>query len=114
MVMVHLQSMKCGLRIVGLGSGGPWTAHSVVRRVVAMKSVFVGIALLVVIAVVACGCETREKGTVVGAGTGAVVGGIAGNNIDGLSTVEGAILGGVVGGLMGHQSGRISELERGY
>ncbi|MFM7180115.1 MAG: glycine zipper domain-containing protein [Verrucomicrobiales bacterium] len=55
------------------------------------------------------GCEgmnNQTSGTLGGAATGALVGGIAGNNIDGISKTEGAIAGALVGGLLGNTMGR--------
>ena len=64
------------------------------------------LALLTAMGLVACASLGRkEKGAVIGAGTGAVVGGVIGNQTG--STARGAIIGAVVGGaagaIIGHQ-----------
>lgn len=52
-------------------------------------------------------CATNQgTGTLLGGATGAGLGAIAGNNIDGLSSTEGAIGGAVIGGLLGNTMGR--------
>ena len=48
------------------------------------------------------GCSTLRDSLILGAGTGVVVGGIAGNQFDGdrgENAIKGAVIGGVVGGL---------------
>ncbi len=48
------------------------------------------------------GCSTLRDSLILGAGTGALVGGVAGNQLDGdhgENTIKGAVIGGVVGGL---------------
>jgi len=54
-------------------------------------------------------CNTQQGGTLLGAGSGAVLGAIAGNNVDGVSKTEGAVAGAVVGGVAGNQHGRQQE-----
>lgn len=63
---------------------------------------------LVVISMTASACSTmsnRDRGAVIGAGTGAVIGGVIGNQTG--STARGAIIGAVLGGaagaVIGHQ-----------
>jgi len=69
---------------------------------------FVQIISLVVVVVVFTGCAGTQKSTrnaAIGAGTGGVIGGVAGNNIDGLNTVEGAAAGALIGGVVGWLDG---------
>lgn len=64
-------------------------------------------AAITSIALVACeGMNNQTTGTLGGAATGALVGGIAGNNISGINKTEGAIAGALVGGLLGNTMGR--------
>src|SRR5688572_6556389 len=63
---------------------------------------------LIVVSLAASGCSTmsqRDRGAVIGAGTGAVIGGVIGNQTG--STARGAIIGAVLGGaagaVIGHQ-----------
>lgn len=65
-------------------------------------------ALLAMGAIAASGCASmsnKERGAVIGAGAGAAIGGVIGNNTG--STAKGAIIGAVVGGaagaIIGHQ-----------
>lgn len=58
------------------------------------------------LALVGCeGMNSQTAGTLGGAATGALVGGVAGNNIKGISKEEGAIAGALVGGLIGNRMG---------
>jgi outer membrane protein OmpA-like peptidoglycan-associated protein len=71
-----------------------------------MRTARVALALLTAMGLVACASLNRkEKGAIIGAGTGAVVGGVIGNQTG--STARGAIIGAVVGGaagaIIGHQ-----------
>jgi outer membrane protein OmpA-like peptidoglycan-associated protein len=64
------------------------------------------LALLLTLGFIACASLSRkEKGAIIGAGTGGVVGGVIGNQTG--STTRGAIIGAVVGGaagaIIGHQ-----------
>lgn len=52
------------------------------------------------------GMNSQARGTVGGATAGALIGGIAGNNISGINKTEGAIAGAVIGGLLGNTMGR--------
>lgn len=59
------------------------------------------------LALVGCeGMSNQTSGTIGGAATGALIGGIAGNNIKGINKTEGAIAGALVGGLLGNTMGR--------
>ncbi len=49
---------------------------------------------------------SETGGTLVGAGSGAALGAIAGNNIRGINSTEGAVAGALVGGLLGNTMGR--------
>jgi outer membrane protein OmpA-like peptidoglycan-associated protein len=73
-----------------------------------MKTGRVATVIVAVTAMALSGCASmsnREKGAVIGAGAGAAVGGVIGNNTG--STARGAIIGAVVGGaagaVIGHQ-----------
>ncbi|ASW04672.1 MULTISPECIES: YMGG-like glycine zipper-containing protein [unclassified Rhizobium] len=68
-----------------------------------MKKIIVAIALLGALA----SCTATEKGTAIGAGTGALIGGVATHSWGGAAV--GAVAGGVVGNLIGR-----SEDRRGY
>ena len=68
-----------------------------------MKKIIVAIALLGAHA----SCTATEKGTAIGAGTGALIGGVATHSWGGAAV--GAVAGGVVGNLIGR-----SEDRRGY
>ncbi len=65
-------------------------------------------------------CETygpgQSSGTLIGAGSGAALGAIAGNNVRGISKTEGAVAGalagGVIGNVMGRQQDQINEIRR--
>ena len=66
------------------------------------------VSALLVVSMAAIGCSTmknRDRGAVIGAGTGAVIGGVIGNQTG--STARGAIIGAVLGGaagaVIGHQ-----------
>ena len=69
-----------------------------------MKHVLISAA---VCAALLTGCETvsNNQRTAIGAGTGAVLGGVLGKQIGGdrRGTAVGAVAGGVIGGLIGHQ-----------
>jgi len=68
-----------------------------------MKKFIVAIAIVGALA----SCTATEKGTAIGAGTGAVIGGVATNSWGGAAV--GAVAGGVVGNLIGRSHER-----RGY
>ncbi|OGV72927.1 MAG: hypothetical protein A3K19_20880 [Lentisphaerae bacterium RIFOXYB12_FULL_65_16] len=55
------------------------------------------------------GCRTVEEGTVIGAASGAVLGGVIGNNMHAHNAPVGAAIGAVVGGVLGNQMGRQQE-----
>jgi hypothetical protein len=67
----------------------------------------ISITLLAAAAMLGAGCTTdpqtrqRDRGAAIGAGTGAVVGGVIGERSDRVSTVGGAAVGAVAGGLAG-------------
>ena len=68
-----------------------------------IKSTYFVLALAMIV-----GCNTvknannKQKGAVIGAGSGAAIGGVIGNNVgDGNNTVLGAILGAAIGGVAG-------------
>lgn len=64
-----------------------------------------GILIVAALTTAACGMSNKAKGGLIGAGAGAVAGGVVGNNTG--STARGAIIGAVVGGsagaIIGHQ-----------
>ncbi len=67
----------------------------------------IGAALASCFALAACdGMNSQTTGTLGGAATGALVGGVAGHNIDGINKGQGAVAGALVGGLVGNQMGR--------
>ncbi|MFT4000701.1 MAG: YMGG-like glycine zipper-containing protein [Rhizobium sp.] len=68
-----------------------------------MKKIIVAIALVGALA----SCTSTERGTAIGAGTGAVIGGVATHSWGGAAV--GAVAGGVVGNLIGRSHER-----RGY
>lgn len=66
--------------------------------------------LLMVTAILSCdatrNANSKQKGTVIGASSGAVIGGVIGNNVgDKNNTALGAIIGAVVGGVAGNYIG---------
>jgi outer membrane protein OmpA-like peptidoglycan-associated protein len=69
------------------------------------RDVGVALAVLLVVGVTACSLSRKEKGAIIGAGAGGVVGGVVGHQTG--STTRGAIIGAVVGGtvgaIIGHQ-----------
>ncbi|MDE1993390.1 MAG: glycine zipper 2TM domain-containing protein [Rhizobiaceae bacterium] len=65
-----------------------------------MKKLIVAIALIGSLA----SCTSTEKGTAIGAGTGAVIGGVATNSWGGAAV--GAVAGGLVGNLIGQSRDR--------
>lgn len=68
-----------------------------------MKQPIIKLALLaLVMSLTACSTNTREQNTVVGAGSGAVVGGLIGTVGGGWAVAGGIIAGGLIGGLIGH------------
>lgn len=79
------------------------------------KLLFAGIVMLISVMVAACATmqTNQEKGTAIGAGSGAAVGAILGQAIgrDTESTLIGAGIGAVVGGLTGNQVGRYMDLQ---
>ncbi|AYG61084.1 YMGG-like glycine zipper-containing protein [Rhizobium jaguaris] len=64
-----------------------------------MKKIIVAIALVGALA----SCTATEKGTAIGAGTGAIIGGVASNSWGG------AAIGAVAGGAVGYLIGRSQE-----
>ncbi|AVA23526.1 YMGG-like glycine zipper-containing protein [Rhizobium sp. LEGMi198b] len=68
-----------------------------------MKKIIVAIALVGALA----SCTATEKGTAIGAGTGAIIGGVASNSWGG------AAIGAVAGGAVGYLIGRSHE-HQGY
>lgn len=73
-----------------------------------MKNRFLTLTAAAAVSLTLIGCEgmnSQTSGTLGGAATGALVGGIAGNNISGISKEEGAIAGALVGGLIGNRMG---------
>jgi outer membrane protein OmpA-like peptidoglycan-associated protein len=88
---------------------GPRSATFSIDREDIMKArtrLVSGLALAAVtVASSACGLKNRERGAIIGAGTGAVVGGVIGKHQG--STAKGAIIGAVIGGaagaIIGHQ-----------
>ena len=70
------------------------------------------IACLTLVAVLASGCETLKKPTVIGAITGTVIGAGAGAGIDHDKRGRGAAIGGVAGGLAGAGIGYYIERQR--
>ena len=73
-----------------------------------MKNVLMKLVLgfLIVGLVVSCSTNTRQENTLVGAGTGAVAGGLLGSLATGAGSgwviAAGAVAGAVAGGLIGH------------
>ena len=65
-----------------------------------MKKLVVAIALIGSLA----SCTSTEKGTAIGAGTGAIIGGVVTNSWGGAAV--GAVAGGVVGNLIGRSERR--------
>ncbi|NLR99368.1 glycine zipper 2TM domain-containing protein [Rhizobium sp. P38BS-XIX] len=65
-----------------------------------MKKIIVAIALIGGLA----SCTSTEKGTAIGAGTGALIGGVATHSWGGAAV--GAVAGGVVGNLIGRSEDR--------
>jgi hypothetical protein len=65
-----------------------------------MKKIVAVITLIGILA----GCTPEERGTTIGAGTGALIGGIASNSWGGAAI--GAVAGGAVGYLIGHSTRR--------
>lgn len=65
-----------------------------------MKKLIVAIALIGSLA----SCTSTEKGTAIGAGTGAIIGGVVTNSWGGAAV--GAVAGGVVGNLIGRSERR--------
>jgi hypothetical protein len=61
-----------------------------------MKKIVAAIALTGILA----GCTPEERGTTIGAGTGAIIGGAVSNSWGGAAV--GAVAGGAVGYLIGH------------
>jgi outer membrane protein OmpA-like peptidoglycan-associated protein len=86
-----------------------------------MKQVFGKTAVLIAGVMILCAsCSTvknannKQKGAVIGAGSGAVIGGVIGNNVgNGKNTALGAIIGaavgGVAGGIIGNKMDRQAE-----
>ena len=77
-----------------------------IERSTRMRTARAMLALLMAMGLVGCASLSRkEKGAIIGAGTGGVVGGVIGNQTG--STARGAIIGAVVGGaagaIIGHQ-----------
>jgi len=70
------------------------------------------LACLALVAVLASGCETLKKPTVIGAITGTVIGAGAGAGIDHDKRGRGAAIGGVAGGLAGAGIGYYIEKQR--
>jgi len=70
------------------------------------------LACLTLVAVLASGCETLKKPTVIGAITGTVIGAGAGAGIDHDKRGRGAAIGGVAGGLAGAGIGYYIEKQR--
>jgi YMGG-like Gly-zipper len=65
-----------------------------------MKKLIVAIALIGTLA----SCTPEERGTTIGAGAGAIIGGAATNSWGGAAV--GAVAGGLVGNLIGHSQRR--------
>jgi hypothetical protein len=65
-----------------------------------MKKLIVAIALIGTLA----SCTPEERGTSIGAGAGAIIGGVATNSWGGAAV--GAVAGGLVGNLIGHSQRR--------
>ena len=79
-----------------------------------MKKACAAVLVVVLAFVVGAGCADMSdtvKGAGIGAAGGALLGGIAGHNIPGVSRTGGAVAGGLAGGLIGgaigHQSDKI-------
>ncbi len=73
-----------------------------------MKQILTKSVYMVMVLSMVVGCKTvqnannKQKGAVIGAGSGAAIGGVIGNNVgDGNNTVLGAILGAAIGGVAG-------------
>lgn len=73
-----------------------------------MKNIAIKVSSIVMVLALTVGCSAvknannKQKGAVIGAGSGAAIGGIIGNNVGkGNNTALGAILGAVVGGAAG-------------
>ena len=62
-------------------------------------------AALALLSLAGCDMTNQGTGTLIGAGGGAGLGAIMGNNVEGLSKAEGAIAGAVVGGVLGNVMG---------
>lgn len=84
-----------------------------------MTRTFFSVPLTVLAAAALTGCAmgpSETGGTLIGAGSGAALGAIAGNNISGISKTEGAVAGALVGGLignrMGNQQDQINQIRR--
>jgi|GEM_PF-2636253 len=68
-----------------------------------MKQIITKLSIVaLMVSLAACSTNTRQDNTVVGAGTGAVVGGLLGAIGGGWVIAAGAVVGGVVGGVVGH------------
>ncbi len=81
------------------------------------KILFLPIAAITAAALTGCAMGPSETGgTLIGAGSGAALGAVAGNNIRGISSTEGAVAGALVGGLvgnrMGNQQDQINQIRR--
>ena len=86
-----------------------------------MKRIFGKTAIVVAGAIILCsGCDTTkrmnnaQKGAVIGTTSGAVIGGVIGNNVGkkgntALGAIIGAVVGGVAGGLIGNKMDRQAE-----
>jgi surface antigen len=65
-------------------------------------------AIALVAGLTACATNTQQENTIVGAGTGAVIGGLAGTLASGTGAgwvvAGGAVVGGIIGGLIGHNA----------
>jgi len=65
-----------------------------------------GLGLLLVSSLCSCAnMDTQQRSTLLGAGGGAALGAVLGNNVNGLSKKEGAVAGALVGGLLGNIQG---------
>jgi len=74
-----------------------------------MKKIIIPFSLALLLGLSQVGCEgasNQTRGTVGGGALGALAGGVAGHNIDGINRRQGAIGGALVGGLIGNQMGR--------
>src|SRR5690606_3408702 len=84
-----------------------------------MKKIFRTLILLEMVStIVACdatrNANNKQKGTVIGAGGGAVIGGVIGNNVgiknnSALGAIIGAVVGGVAGNYIGDRMDRQAE-----